>query len=157
MYEIINLALAIAAIMIAGVSLIATIRLQRRQLEFQAINAALAKKQLEVINAQEESESGAEVTAELVNIGGSGYRFVLFNQGSVAAADVNLELIEATSDDPLLPNECARKLPYPLLDPGQSFTLVAALSLGSAMVYMARVTWKDPDGSRHSRECCLSL
>src|SRR5205809_936975 len=80
-------------------------------------------------------ESKADVTVELVKVGRTDFRFVLLNRGLALATDVNFSIAEDSADNPLVKNECERKLPYPKLEPGQSFTLIAALHMGSAMKY----------------------
>lgn len=155
-YEITSLLIAIFAIVISVVSLIRASRNQTKQLEFEAITAALAKRQLDLLEIKEQRREQAYVTAELVKVGRSGYRFVIMNQGVAVASDVTFGIDPKSPDHPLVANECARKLPYPSLQPGHSFTLIAALSMDSAMSYNTQVKWKNPDGSQGTNNVHLS-
>ena len=156
-YEFLSVAVSGLALLIAGFSLAMTRRAQRKQLEFQAISAALAKKQLQKLEKDEQFTARADLTVELVKLGVSDFRFVLFNQGSAVAKEVGFAIAEDSPDNPLIARECERMLPYPALQPGQSFTLIAALHLGSAMSYMTHVKWKNPDGSGDSRDVYVSV
>lgn len=155
-FEIASLVIAVVALVISGVSLCRARRVQARQLEFEAITAALAKKQLELLERDERTQEQAYVTAELVRVGNTDYRFVITNQGAAVASDVTFQLDPKSPDNPLVANECRRKLPYPSLQPGQSFTLLAALHLGSAMSYNAQIKWKNPDASQGINDVHMS-
>ncbi|HUU15967.1 MAG TPA: hypothetical protein VMW72_02360 [Sedimentisphaerales bacterium] len=155
-YEIISLFFASFAVAISVVSMVRTHKVQARQIEFEAITAALAKKQLDLIEKEEQTQEKACVTAELVKVGRTDYRFVIMNQGSAVASDVTFEIDHTSPDIPLAGNECKRKLPYPSLQPGQSFTLIAALNMYSAMSYKTHLKWKNPDGSQGANDIHLS-
>jgi uncharacterized membrane-anchored protein YhcB (DUF1043 family) len=156
-YEIASLLIAIVAVVISVVSLVRARKVQAKQLEFEAVTAALAKKQLELLEKEEQTQEQARVTAELVKVGRTDYRFVITNLGVAVASDVNFEIDPKSLDNPLVANECARKLPYPSLQPGQSFTLIAALSMGSTMSYNTQLKWKNPDGSQGINNVHLSI
>lgn len=155
-YEIVAPWIAIVALIISTVSLARTSRIQTKQLEFEAITAALAKKQLELLTKEEQSDERAHVTAELVKVGISDYRFVVMNQGAAVASYVTFKIDPASPDNPLLRNEAESKLPYPSLHPGQSFTLIAAFNLDSALSYDAHLEWQNPDGSREEKKMHLA-
>ena len=155
-YETIVSLIAVAALVISTVSLIRTRKFQAKQLDFEAITAALAKKQLELLEQGEPARDQAYVTAELVKMDRADYRFVIMNQGHATATEVAFEIDPASPDNPLVGNECQRKLPYPSLQSGQSFTLIAALHLGSAMSYQTHLKWKNPDGSPGANDIHLS-
>jgi hypothetical protein len=166
-YQILTLLLAALAAVISTISLVRSRQTQTKQLEFQAVTAALAKKQLELLERQDglEKQNGSEntsleekarVTAELVKVGKADYRFVVLNQGRAIATDVTFEIDPASTDNPLVGNECQRKLPFPSLQPGQSFTLIAALHISSAMSYDTHLKWKNPDGSQGVNDMHLS-
>jgi hypothetical protein len=155
-YEIITLLIALLATVISVVSLVSSRKTQEKQLEFEAITAALAKKQLEILEKEEQTDESAHVTAEFVKVGGTDFRFVITNQGPAVASDVTFNIDPSSPDNPLVGNEVERKLPYPSLQPGQSFTLIAALHLGSSMSYDTHLKWQNPDGSRKERKIYLS-
>lgn len=155
-YEIVSSMIAVLALIISTVSLTRTRRIQAKQLEFEAITAALAKKQLELLTKEEQSDERAHVTAELVKVGISDYRFVVMNQGTAVASFVTFKIDPASPDNPLLRNETDRKLPYPSLQPGQSFTLIADFNLDSALSYDAHLEWQNPDGSGEEKKMHLA-
>lgn len=156
-YETINSLIAIVALVISTISLVRARKVQTKQIEFEAVSAALAKKQLELIEKKEKTQEQANVTAELVKVGRTDYRFVIMNQGATVATNVTFEIDATSPDNPLAINECQRKLPYPSLKPGQSFTLIAALYLRSAMSYHTHLKWKNPDGSQGINDIYLSI
>ena len=156
-YEILTLVLAALAAITSVTSIIRTRRIAEKQLEYQAIAAALAKAQLAVLKRQEGTLTKADVTVELVKVGRTDFRFVISNRRAVPATDVTFTIAEDSPDNPLIRNECERKLPYPKLEPGQSFTLIAALHLRSAMQYATRLAWRSPDGIRVTRDVHVAL
>jgi len=156
LYEIGTLLIALLATVISTVSLVRSRRTQEKQLEFEAINAALAKKQLELISREETNQEKARVVAELVKVGKTDFRFVIINQSSVMATNVDFEIDENSPDNPLLQDECQKKLPYPFLQPGQSFTLIAAPYKGSTMNYNTLLSWTNPDGSQDENRVHVS-
>ncbi len=155
-YEIITLLIALLAVVVSAVSLVRSHKTQRKQLEFEAITAALAKKQIELIEKEEQTGEHAHVTVELVKVGRTDFRFVIMNQGIAVASDVTFEIDPSSPDNPLSVSETERKLPYPSLQPGQSFTLIASFNLHSSMSYDTHLTWQNPDGSREERNLHLS-
>ncbi len=157
LYEILTVLVAVIAVITAAASLVRTRKVEEKQLEFQAITAALAKKQLAALEKEEGAKNKADVTVELVKVGRSDFRFVVSNQGHAPATNVNFTIAEESPDNPLVPNECERKLPYPKLEPGQSFTLIAALHMGSAMNYANHISWQNIDGSSGARDVHVSV
>lgn len=144
LYEILTILVALIGAVTGVASLIRTRKVEAKQLEYQAIAASLARKQLEVLGKQETAQSKADVVVELVKVGRSDFKFVLSNQGAAPAMNIGFRIAEGSPDDPLVRNECESKLPYPEREPGQSFTLIAALHMGSAMVYATHITWQTP-------------
>jgi hypothetical protein len=157
LHEILTLLVAVIGAVTGLMSLVRTRRIAEKQLEFQAITAALAKRQLEALERQEDAQNKADVTVDLVRVGRTDFRFVLSNRGGAPATDVNFEIAKDSPDDPLVRNECERKLPYRKLEPGQSFTLIAAFDTGSAMKYATLLTWHNPDGSTTSRDADVAI
>ena len=156
-YEIINSLIAILAVILSITSLVRARKVQAKQLEFEAITAALAKKQLELLENEEKTNERAHVTGELVKVGRTDYRFVITNQGPAVAEHVTFEIDDSSPDNPLVGNEAQRKLPHPSLQPGQSFTLIAALHMGSAMAYDTHLGWQNPDGTEEKKTLHLSV
>lgn len=156
-YEFLTLIIALVAVVISAISFVRSGKTQERQLEYEAINATLAKKQLEMILREETRQEKARLVAELVKVGRTDFRFVVLNHSSVLATNVDFKIDENSPDNPLVQNERRSKLPYPSLQPGQSFTLIAALHFGSAMSYDTLLTWTNPDGSPGSNRVHVSI
>lgn len=156
-HETINSLISLLAVAIAAISLVRARKVEAQQLEYSAINAAYTRKLLERIEKEDQAEQNARVSAELLKVSTGNYRFVITNEGAATATDVVFSIESAGSDDPLSENECKRKLPYPKLNPGESFSLIAGLHMGSTMNYASRVTWKDPDGTVRSVDRQLTL
>lgn len=77
-------------------------------------------------------------------------RLVLTNVGPVPVGSVNLTLDEPKN--PILEADRAEKLPVPVLEPGQGWPLLIALTMGHAPPYHGAVEWVDPEGRRQTRE-----
>ena len=157
LYEILTLLVALIGAVTGFTSLIRTRRLAAKQLEFQAIAAALAKTQLLEFEREEAARTQADVIVELVKTGRTDFRFVLTNRGVAPAASVDFKIAVGSPDNPLVERECQEKLPFPRLDPGQSFTLIAARDMGSAIKYATHVRWQNEDGSAVSRDVHVAL
>jgi hypothetical protein len=156
-YEILTIIIASVGAVTGIASLWRTHVLARKQLEYQAIAAALAKRQLEALIRQENAENRADLTVDLVKVTSTDFRFVVSNRGLAAASDVNVEVDPSSPDNPMVQGERAQKLPFPRLDSGQSFTLIAALHLRSAMQYSLHLTWRDPGGRIERRDAHVAL
>lgn len=157
LYEILTLLVALVGAVTGVTSLIRTRGVERKNLEVQAITASLAKRQIEALDKQEGAQNKADVVVELVKLGRSDFRFVLSNQGAAPATNVAFQIAKGSPDDPLVRNECQQKLPHPKLEPGQSFTLIAARHMGSAMTYATHITWQNSDGSSGARDAQVSV
>lgn len=155
-YELISSFIGIVALIISALSLFRARKVQVKQLESDAITAALAKKHIQLLEKKEQTQDQAHVTAELVKVGKGDFRFVIMSQGTAVASDVTFEIDPTSPDNPLVGNECQRKLPYPSLQPGQSFTLIAAFHMGSALSYNTHLKWKNADGSQGINDIHLS-
>jgi len=77
-------------------------------------------------------------------------RLVLTNVSPAPVRAVNLTLDE--SKNPIIEAERTEKLPVPVLEPGQDWPLLIALTMGHAPPYHGAVEWVDPAGRRQSRE-----
>jgi hypothetical protein len=156
-HEILTLIIASVGAVTGLVSLWRTHVITKKQLEYQAIAAALAKRQLEALIRQGNAENKADITVDLVRVTSADFRFVVSNRGRATATDVNVELAPSSPDNPMIERERAQKLPFPRLDSGQSFTLIAALHLRSAMQYSLHLTWRDPGGRIERRDAHVAL
>ncbi len=99
----------------------------------------------------------ANLTAELVKVDKGKFRFVIRNEGPADASNVMFEIDPQNSDNPLVKGDYDRKLPYPKLQSGQYFTLIAALTLKSTLPYIVKLSWENPDGNKKEETLHLSV
>lgn len=126
--------------------------------KLQHVTAELAKKQLQSLARDERDRGAAQVQIYLIKEDLTSFRFVIRNVGAVEARNVNLTLLlDDPKLSPLIGSECKEKLPFSRLSPGSSFTLIAALHLGSPLAYRASLEWMNPDGTRRNEEVSVSL
>jgi hypothetical protein len=156
-YEIFTLLVGIIGALTGVTSLIRTHLIAKKQLEFQATAAALAKRQLLALTREEAAKRKADVGVALVQVGRGEYRFVISNDGDAPAENVHFRIADNSPDNPLIDSECKQKLPYPKLDPGQSSKLIASRDMGSAVTYQTYISWRNQDGSTDSRDLHVSL
>ncbi|MEJ1465004.1 MAG: hypothetical protein RPU15_17310 [Candidatus Sedimenticola sp. (ex Thyasira tokunagai)] len=155
-FEILSLLVSILAVAIAAISLVRTRRIAAKQLELQHVTAELSRKQLEIINSEEEAQTRALIDVELEG-SGSNYKFVISNYGGAEAKDVHFHLGGEGEGNPLVGSEYAHKIPIKSLKPGKSVTLIAALTLGSPAQFNTFVRWINPDGSEGREEYFVSV
>lgn len=103
----------------------------------------------------EVGQSKARLTAELMK-DGKGYKLRVTNVSTVPACNVSVRTISA-DHDPLIDSEKQSKLPWPRLDPGASFTLIAVIYLSSPTAFNMGLTWSDPDGTVVEEEAFVAL
>ena len=157
-YEIIATVLSVAAIAISVYALRAQHRLQKESNELQRATSQLAKKQLELLLHEDKLHNNARITLDLIKESRTSFKFVIANISNVDARNVNLELLlDNPADSPLIASEVSQKLPAPRLSPGSSFTLIAALHMGSPLAYRAKLSWTNPDDTESVDETFVSL
>jgi hypothetical protein len=108
-YEFLGILIGLISATIALTALVRGRVIAARQLELQAITAALAKRQLEALDRKECAESKADVTVDLVRVGRTDWRFVVSNRGGVPATEVNFTIAKTSTDNPLVRSECERR------------------------------------------------
>ncbi len=144
-YEILTLLVSLIAVFVSLLSLARTRKLGYQQLELEKKTAALSEKQLEMLEAEEQAKSVAEIDVELEGYG-SDYRFLITNIGGSEARDVHFSI--DGEGYPLVASQYAEKIPIPVLSPGKSVELLAPKTMGCASSYETRVHWLNPDGTQ---------
>jgi len=87
---------------------------------------------------------------------GNSHRVELSNKGDATAADVDIQFLDQDEDSLLPEGERKDKLPIPELEPGESVTLVVALTMGHWPPFKIALSWKDhPGGTPRRREDIL--
>lgn len=133
-------------------------KLSREANDLQRATAELARKQLEILLREEKGKNAARLSLALEREGKSAFRFRLTNVSDVEARDVAFTLLpSAPEDDPIIASEYAEKFPIKRFGPGNSVSLIAALTLSSSTAYNALLKWTNPDGSRVEEETFVSL
>ena len=156
-YEILTLIVALLAVAVSVISLVRSRAVEQEQLELQRTTSALARKQLEMLLAEESSEDSARISIQLERRG-NGHRFVVRNFGDVPARNVSFTLApHGKGDSPLVESDYRAKFPAPILQPGTSIGVLAAVSFGSATAFDVVLRWEDPSGRVHEEPTFVAL
>lgn len=157
--QIVTAAIAAVAVIIAGLSLYRTWKLQRQQMRLQAKQEELIDLQLKALRKQSSAASPTEkadvrVDLELLR---ENYRFTITNWGRVPARNIAFELeLKQGRTSPLVNDDYDEKIPIPELAPGARCSLLAALTFGTGTTFPARWRWDNPDGTHETRSSLLS-
>ena len=150
MFDVVNLILGAVALVIAIISLWRAWPVQRLQTEVTTL-------QLQRMRGEEAEKGKAHVTAWMEKRDRS-HRFCIGNKGPAAALSVRFELDpQEGKNSPLVQNDYAEKIPIKRLAPGNTVSLIAALTMGTATAFEARLTWENEDGTPGSWESTLSV
>ena len=157
-YEILSILIACVAAIISLVVWSGQRKLAREANELQRATCELAKKQLELLLREEKGKNTARLSLELVRESRSSFRFCIKNISDVDARDVEFELLmKDPSGSPIIDSEYAEKFPAKRLSPGNSVSLIAAITLSSPTAYNAVLRWTNPDDSRSEEETYVAL
>ena len=157
-YEVLSILIACVAAVISLVVWSGQRKLAREANDLQRATSELAKKQLAILLREEKGKDTARLSLELVRESKSSFRFRITNISDVDARDVEFELLlKDPSDSPLIDSEYAEKFPAKRLGPGNSVSLIAAITLASPTAYNALLKWTNPDGSRSEEETYAAL
>lgn len=88
---------------------------------------------------------------------GKGYKFKLINIGKAEAINIQFNLSNLGDDGNPIPKSEYEKFPIPMLSPGGSVSLIAAIVMGSPTSYTADVSWESPGGKVTKKELFASL
>jgi len=156
-FELLTLLVALLAVAISAASLVRTRAIAQEQLELQRTTSQLAKKQLELLLAEEAAASGARLEIHIEPSGNS-YKFVVSNVGDVPAKNVSFQLRpHGKGESPLITSDFSTKFPVPILGPGSAVGALAALSFGSATAFDVTLTWQDPNGRTREAETFVAF
>ena len=157
-YEALALIVSCISALIAVFALAGNRKLQKEANDLQRATSKLAEKQLYILEKEDKVTNGARVKLDLIKEGKGQFKFYLTNISEQDARNVDLSLIlDNPSDDPIIKSEYKQKLPIPVLSPGSSVSLIAALHLGSPTAYNALVKWVNPNGQEESYETYAAL
>lgn len=156
--QIVTAAIAAVAVIISGLSLYRTWKLQRQQMRLQAKQEELIDLQLEALRKQSTAASSTEKADVRVDLEpfGRNYKFTITNWGRVPARNITFELeLKQGRVSPLVNGDYDEKIPIPELAPGARCSLLAALTFGTGTTFPARWTWYNPDGTQETRSSLL--
>ncbi len=157
-YEVLSILVSCLAAVIGLVAWFGQRKLTREANNLQRATAKLAKKQLEILLREEKGKNTAHLSLDLVREGKSDFHFRVANISEIDARDVELELLLQDPDSsPIIDSEYAEKFPAKHIAPGNSVSLIAALTLSSPTAYNAILKWTNPDGSRSQEETYVAL
>ena len=157
-YEILTLCVSTLAVIVSLVAVVRTRNVDSVMLKLEKIHAELSTKQIELIEKEKEAQVKANIKVELIKHDRASYKFHIINEGKSPARNIRFRLTQDCNDNPLVMGEYTDKIPYPLLNPDETFTLIAAITLDmSSTVFPVQVIWQNEDGSQGKRECVTSL
>ncbi|WP_422491308.1 hypothetical protein [Endozoicomonas sp. ALE010] len=157
-YEILTLCVSSLAVVVSLVAIIRTRKVDTAMLRLEEVHAELSKKQIELIEKEKKEQEKASIKVELVKYSRSDYKFHITNHGRSPARNIRFSLTQNCNDNPLVMGEYKDKIPYPLLNPDETFTLIAAITLGmSSTIFPVEVIWQNEDGSDEKRVCVTSF
>lgn len=144
----INALIAVGAVVISFVALVRTRKNSKKLIELEEIHAKLSKKQLEEYEAKEKESVKANLKVNLLASGSSG-KFIVENMGPAKATEIFFSLSDEGGHNPLVKNDFNTKIPFPLLNPGEDYFLLARFPLSvTQMIYDINLSWHNEDGSR---------
>lgn len=157
-YELLSTLVSAIAAVISIVAMIRTRKINAAMLRLEEIHAELSKKQIEQIEKDKQEQSRAKLKVELVKHSSTSYKFHITNMGSSSAKNINFSLTQDCDSNPLVMNEYTQKIPYPMLNAGDYFTLIAAINFDmSSSIFPVRLFWKNEDGTQGNLECAPSI
>ena len=137
--EQINLSITILSVFVAFVALVRARLIQTEFLKLEKIHAELSQKQLDELNAQENSKLKTQINVALNN----GNIFIR-NIGLVKATNININFVD--SEVGYLVGGEEDKLPFPILNPNEEFKLLAGYEVTSGIIPV-KITWLNADES----------
>ena len=136
----ITLAVSALALVVAILSLVFSLRVQRRQIR--------------AIDRDEAARSAADVTVRMERTGHRSYHIVVENRGPGTAFNLDVQF---QPDAPVLENERASKFPHKELRHGEQIRILAAPSFGDPMTFAAKLRWTSEAGTVEEREMRVGL
>jgi len=140
-FEIINLIIAILALIISTVSILHARKTQTSFLELEKVHVELSKKQLEEISSIEILKNKTNLNVTIYN--GS---LLITNIGTAKARNIEINFADIKLDCIVLSEK--NKLPYPVLNPNEEFKLVASYHTKNApQLVPIKIQWENMDNS----------
>lgn len=156
-FEILSLLISLVAAAISTIALVRARKTNRAFLEFEKIHAELSQQQIDALVRKQEEANRANVDVRLVRSSSSDCRLWITNSGPGTASNITVVPSGNCEYDPLIKNDYERKIPYPLLNPGGSFEIVALVPVSvTVATFPFDLRWTDQDGTERERTCVAS-
>lgn len=154
--DVINPIISVLAVLISLVALIRGRKNSQKLIELEEIHAQLSRKQLEEYERKEADSLKASLTVNLQADGSSG-KFLVENKGPAVAKKIYFSLNEEGDHNPLVGGDFEKKIPYPQLNPGESYHFLASFPLAvTQMIYGVDLRWHTEDGVQHKKTFSVS-
>ncbi len=154
--EAINPIVSVVAVIISLVALIRGRQNSQKLIELEEVHAQLSRKQLEEYERKEADSLKASLSVSLKTDGSSG-KFLIENMGPAAAKNIYFSLNEEGDHNPLVSGDFEKKMPYPLLNPGDSYHFLASFPLAvTQMIYGVDLRWHTENGVQHKKAFTVS-
>jgi hypothetical protein len=140
---------AVLALALSVYSTIKTVQFNKKQEALIKGQAALNALLIEREKAGADEGKRADLGADFVKLGPSGYRLKVFNKGRATARDVQVEFPEG--NEMVSQSDVERKFPMATLAQHQSVNLIASIHMGSEPKLAVRLTWTDDTGADNSK------
>lgn len=147
--ELLNTFISALAILIACISLFRTWNLKKNQAE-------LIKKQLELASSEIATHHKADIEV-LLKMTKKGERFIVSNKGKASAKLVNLTIDNPKGHESPICSDFEETFPISFLNPGESASVIAALTMGTGTKFEYIVHWKNPDDTIENKKGIVSL
>jgi hypothetical protein len=140
--QVLNILISFFALIIAGLALWRT--------------WSLSKAQAELINKQLLAQLKAKIKVDLVQ-GSNSDRIILTNEGGAAASKLHFSLIIPEGGATPLCGDYEKTFPLKILHPGDSISVLAALSKETGVQFEYLMKWENSDKTQGVREGVVSL
>ncbi|MCH4021031.1 MAG: hypothetical protein LKE61_09185 [Erysipelotrichaceae bacterium] len=143
----------IAAFVLSIISLLQTRRISKLESKSREYDEYIKKAEVEKIRAEKEYKPAANIDARVYKISHNNYKINVFNKGDASAYNIDYEIENGSC---VMPTK--QVTPFEELEPGAHFEegIIVVMS-GSGPKYIITLTWKDSDGSPHSKKMVKSI
>ena len=130
-------------------------RFNARQKKFMENQELLNKSLLRQVDAESRDRRQAEISANLVRLDKSTYRFKIFNKGRALARHVRVELLEG--QELVVRSDLDAKFPLEVMQPQQGVEVIASVHMNSPSKMKVRLLWEDDSSSTNERVVVVTL
>lgn len=148
--------ISVIAVAISFIALIRSRQNTQKLIELEEIHAQLSKRQLAEYAERELESTKANLAVRLESMSTSG-KFVIENSGPAVAKNIYFSLTQDGDHNPLVAGDFDKKIPFPHLNAGDSYYLLANFPLEvTQMIYGIDLRWYTEDGKEHKKTFSVS-